>query len=160
MRMRNWLELSLCVAALAAWAVSAEGQRMHPTAVIVLEKGGEIQVELFPDDAPKTVESFIALSKKGFYDGLTFHRVVPGFVAQGGDPKGDGTGGARLHAQGRVQQAEARPRDGCDGPQPAARLGGEPILHLLRARPPPGRQLHGLRPGREGDGGDRRDSGG
>src|SRR5262249_41108436 len=68
-------------------------EAMHPTAVITMEKGGEIRIELFPEDAPKTVESFITLSKKGFYDGLTFHRIVPGFVAQGGDPKGDGTGG-------------------------------------------------------------------
>src|SRR3990170_1655894 len=65
----------------------------NPVAVITLAKGGEIRMELYPDSAPKTVESFIALAKKGFYDGLTFHRVVPGFVAQGGDPKGDGTGG-------------------------------------------------------------------
>ena len=121
MRARNWLGLSLGVAALTAWTVSAEGQRMHPTAVIVMEKGGEIQMELFPEDAPKTVESFIALSKKGFYDGLTFHRVVPGFVAQGGDPKGDGTGGPgytlkaefnkRKHVRGTVAMARSQHPD-------------------------------------------------
>jgi len=54
---------------------------------------GEIWVELFPDSAPKHVESLLTLAKKGFYNGLAFHRVVPGFVIQGGCPKGDGTGG-------------------------------------------------------------------
>jgi peptidyl-prolyl cis-trans isomerase B (cyclophilin B) len=63
------------------------------TAEITMEKGGIIKIEFFPDDAPKTVENFVTLAKKGFYDGLTFHRVIPGFMAQGGDPKGDGTGG-------------------------------------------------------------------
>src|SRR5438128_4549086 len=47
----------------------------------------------YPADAPKTVENFVTLAKKGFYNGLTFHRVVPDFVVQGGCPKGDGTGG-------------------------------------------------------------------
>ena len=54
---------------------------------------GPVVMELFPDVAPKHVESFKTLIAKGFYDGLTFHRIVPGFVVQGGDPKGDGTGG-------------------------------------------------------------------
>ena len=54
---------------------------------------GDIVIELFPDTAPKTVENFVTLAKKGFYDGLTFHRRVEGFVIQGGDPSGDGTGG-------------------------------------------------------------------
>ena len=66
---------------------------MKQTAVLTLEQGGEIRIEFFPDDAPKTVENFVTLAKKGFYDNLTFHRVVPGFVVQGGDPKGNGTGG-------------------------------------------------------------------
>ncbi len=62
-------------------------------AVIELEKGGRIVIQFFPHDAPNTVRSFIKLARSGFYDNLTFHRVVPGFVVQGGDPKGDGTGG-------------------------------------------------------------------
>ena len=66
---------------------------MKPTAVMTLEKGAEIRIEFFPEDAPKTVANFVALAKKGFYNGLTFHRVVPGFVAQGGCPKGNGSGG-------------------------------------------------------------------
>jgi len=66
---------------------------MKQTGLITLENGHEIRLELFPQDAPKTVENFVTLAKKGFYNGLTFHRVVPGFVVQGGCPKGNGTGG-------------------------------------------------------------------
>jgi cyclophilin family peptidyl-prolyl cis-trans isomerase len=54
---------------------------------------GEMVCELFEDDAPNTVANFVNLVEKGFYDGLTFHRVEPGFCIQGGDPKGDGSGG-------------------------------------------------------------------
>lgn len=54
---------------------------------------GTITLELFDKDAPKTVKNFVDLSKKGFYDGLTFHRVIPDFMIQGGCPKGTGTGG-------------------------------------------------------------------
>lgn len=62
------------------------------TATIVTDKG-EMVFRLFPQLAPVTVNSFVFLAREGFYDGLTFHRVEPGFVIQGGDPKGDGTGG-------------------------------------------------------------------
>jgi cyclophilin family peptidyl-prolyl cis-trans isomerase len=54
---------------------------------------GPIELELFPDDAPKTVENFTRLAGEGFYDGLTFHRVLPDFMVQAGCPRGDGTGG-------------------------------------------------------------------
>ena len=54
---------------------------------------GAIAVELFDDDAPKTVENFVKLSRDGFYDGLTFHRIIPDFMIQGGCPQGTGTGG-------------------------------------------------------------------
>lgn len=54
---------------------------------------GTMQIEFYDDDAPKTVENFVNLSKKGFYDGLTFHRVIPNFMIQGGDPQGTGGGG-------------------------------------------------------------------
>lgn len=70
----------------------------YPKATISLEDAdgnakGEIVVELFEDQAPNTVANFVSLAEKGFYNGLTFHRVIKGFMAQGGDPKGDGTGG-------------------------------------------------------------------
>ena len=66
---------------------------MKQTGLITLENGNEIRIDFYPEDAPKTVENFVTLAKKGFYNGLTFHRVVPDFVVQGGDPKGNGTGG-------------------------------------------------------------------
>lgn len=62
-------------------------------AVIALEKGGEVRIELLAKDAPKTVNNFVFLAKNQFFDGLTFHRVLEGFVAQGGDPLGSGFGG-------------------------------------------------------------------
>ena len=60
---------------------------------ITMENGDVMELELYPDIAPKSVENFVKLAKSGFYDGLTFHRLVPGFVIQGGDPDGNGTGG-------------------------------------------------------------------
>ncbi|MBM7693871.1 peptidyl-prolyl cis-trans isomerase B (cyclophilin B) [Peribacillus deserti] len=66
---------------------------MSKYAVIDLEKGGQVKIELFPNEAPGTVENFEKLIKEGFYNGLNFHRVIPGFVAQGGCPEGRGTGG-------------------------------------------------------------------
>ena len=62
------------------------------TAVFNLEHG-TFRVELFAADAPVTVENFVKLSREGYYDGVTFHRVIPGFMAQGGDPTGTGSGG-------------------------------------------------------------------
>ncbi|MDN3671177.1 peptidylprolyl isomerase [Echinicola jeungdonensis] len=66
------------------------------TAEIITEKG-TMKVTFYEKDAPNTVDNFVSLSKKGFYDGLTFHRVIPNFVIQGGCPKGDGTGGPGYH---------------------------------------------------------------
>ncbi|MDP2685031.1 MAG: peptidylprolyl isomerase [bacterium] len=65
---------------------------MNKKATIETNKGN-IEFELYPDDAPKTVSNFVYLTEEGYYDGLTFHRVEPGFVIQGGDPDGVGTGG-------------------------------------------------------------------
>ena len=78
----------LAVVAVLAWpSLPATAQTPPaPAAVITLEKGGEIRLEFFPQDAPKTVQNFVTLAGKGFYDGTTFHRVEPGFVVQGGDP--------------------------------------------------------------------------
>ena len=94
---------------------------MTQTGVITLDSGSEIRIELYPEDAPKTVENFVTLAKKGFYDGLTFHRVVPSFVVQGGDPKGNGTGGPghtipaefnkQKHVRGTVAMARAQDPD-------------------------------------------------
>jgi len=81
----------------AAPTVVCPGAPNQPStrATVTLEKGGAIVIQLRPDKAPRTVSIFALKAKSGFYDGLTFHRVVPNFVAQGGDPKGDGTGGGQ-----------------------------------------------------------------
>lgn len=64
-----------------------------PIATIEIENYGTVKAELYPKIAPNTVDNFISLSNSGFYNGLTFHRVIKDFMIQGGDPKGDGTGG-------------------------------------------------------------------
>ena len=65
----------------------------NPLVTMEIEDYGTIKIELYPEYAPNTVANFVSLIENGFYDGLTFHRLVPGFVLQGGDPDGDGTGG-------------------------------------------------------------------
>ncbi len=65
----------------------------NPVVTFKMQDGKVIKAELFPDKAPNTVNNFISLIKNGFYDGLIFHRVISGFMIQGGDPKGIGTGG-------------------------------------------------------------------
>ena len=66
---------------------------MNPVVTIEMENGGIIKAELYPDVAPQSVYNFISLVKSGFYDGLIFHRVIPGFMIQGGCPEGTGMGG-------------------------------------------------------------------
>ena len=68
--------------------------------VIEMENGKKIKLELYPETAPETVANFEKLVKKGFYDGLTFHRVIPGFMIQGGCPRGNGTGNSGEHIKG------------------------------------------------------------
>ena len=65
----------------------------NPIVTIEMENGGIMKAELYPEVAPNTVNNFISLVKKGFYNGTIFHRVIPGFMIQGGDPQGTGTGG-------------------------------------------------------------------
>lgn len=71
-----------------------------PIATIKVKDYGTIEAELYPNKAPNTVNNFIELANSGFYDGLTFHRIVEGFMNQGGDPKGDGTGGPGYSIKG------------------------------------------------------------
>jgi cyclophilin family peptidyl-prolyl cis-trans isomerase len=65
---------------------------------------GAIELELFPDDAPKTVENFAELARKGFYDGVVFHRVIPDFMIQGGDPAGTGSGGPGYEFEDEINE--------------------------------------------------------
>ena len=65
----------------------------NPIVTIEMENGGVIKAELYPEVAPNTVNNFVSLVEQGFYDGIIFHRVIPGFMIQGGDPKGVGSGG-------------------------------------------------------------------
>src|SRR5690606_28601989 len=87
-----------------------------------LSNGGEVRLQLRPDKAPNSVERIKVLARRGFYDGLTFHRVIEGFMAQGGDPKGDGSGGSDLpdlkaefndlpHVRGTMSMARAQSPD-------------------------------------------------
>ncbi len=71
--------------------------------IIEMDNGKEIEIELYPEAAPKTVANFESLVKAGFYDGLTFHRVIPGFMIQGGDPLGNGMGGAEKKIVGEFR---------------------------------------------------------
>jgi len=102
---------------------------------------GDIVMELYPQDAPQTVNNFVFLAREGFYDGLTFHRVEPGFVIQGGDPLGDGTGGPgytlpaeikRPHTEGAVAMArrgdEVNPERESSGSQFYITLAPQPGL--------------------------------
>ena len=73
---------------------------MNPIVTIEMENGGVIKAELYPEIAPNTVNNFISLIKKGFYDGVIFHRVIPGFMIQGGDPQGTGVGGPGYSIKG------------------------------------------------------------
>ena len=68
--------------------------------VIEMENGGKIEIELYPETAPITVKNFEKLVSEGFYDGLIFHRVIPGFMIQGGDPQGTGMGGSKDKIKG------------------------------------------------------------
>jgi len=95
---------------------------------------GDIHIDLFDKDAPKTVANFVKLAKSGFYDNLTFHRVISNFMVQGGCPRGDGTGGPgykipdeinpNKHLAGSLSMAHAGPNTGgsqffiCHSPQP------------------------------------------
>lgn len=79
-------------------------QSVHPTFVITMADGAELTGELYPELAPQSVGNFISLANQGFYDGLIFHRVIPGFMIQGGCPQGTGMGGPGYHIKGEFSQ--------------------------------------------------------
>ena len=96
----------------------------NPIMTLTMEDGGKIVAELYPEKAPQSVRNFISLANKGFYDGLKFHRVIDGFMAQTGDPLGNGTGGSgknlkaefnnRPHKRGAVSMARAADPNSAD----------------------------------------------
>ncbi len=75
----------------------------NPVVTFEMENGGVIKAELYPELAPNTVNNFLSLVNKGFYDGLIFHRVIPGFMIQGGDPQGTGMGGPGYRIKGEFK---------------------------------------------------------
>ena len=75
----------------------------NPIVRITMNSGKTIRLELYPEIAPITVENFLDLVNKGFYNGLTFHRIIPGFMIQGGDPSGNGTGGPGYSIKGEFK---------------------------------------------------------
>ncbi len=76
----------------------------NPVVTMEINNGGTIKIELYPEIAPNTVNNFISLVKKGFYDGIIFHRVIKGFMIQGGDPKGTGIGGPGYSIKGEFSK--------------------------------------------------------
>lgn len=101
--LKKYLPISailLATAGLIIGCSSKEDTTNHPIATINIKDYGIVVAELYPEQAPNTVNNFIELSEKGFYNNLTFHRVIDDFVIQGGDPSGDGTGGPGYSIKG------------------------------------------------------------
>ena len=105
--MRKALSI-LLVAALLVGVCSCDPQKPTPVATLTLADGRTIVMELYPDQAPVTVANFITLANAGYYDGLTFHRISPNYVIQGGDPRGDGTGGPGYSIKGEFSENGVR----------------------------------------------------
>lgn len=113
--MNKNLKMVLCALAIAALCVAAAFIYLkvstpsykdvpNPQVTITMENGEEIHLELYPDVAPITAANFVDLANSGYYDGLIFHRVIPGFMIQGGDPAGTGAGGPDYCIKGEFSQ--------------------------------------------------------
>ncbi len=106
--MKRWVVVLLALMAALALAGCNQIQEKetleHPTVFLEMETGDMIRLELFPEYAPNTVANFVYLAQKGFYDGLTFHRVIAGYWIQGGDPLGDNTGGPGYRIEGEFAE--------------------------------------------------------
>jgi len=131
---RFWIIITAALLLFAAVGCNKQMEEptvKNPIATITMKDGGVMKLELYPDVAPNTVKNFIALSNSGFYDGLTFHRIYAGFMIQGGDPDGNGSGDPGYsikgefkangvdnnlsHKRGVISMARAKPFDsaGC-----------------------------------------------
>ena len=91
--MKKVISLLLCALLLSLGVAALADAEAYPVATIEMANGDVMKLELYPEIAPNTVANFIELANAGFYDGLIFHRVIPGFMIQGGDPQGTGIGG-------------------------------------------------------------------
>jgi cyclophilin family peptidyl-prolyl cis-trans isomerase len=157
-RQRRYMQIAgavvvLVVAVLGIWSLKKTPPRRqydaYPPMVIdtakkyfarfVMAKGGEFTAELYADKAPKTVNNFVFLARNGFYDGTTFHRVLDGFMAQGGDPTGSGSGGPgyqfeyepndlKFDKAGVLAMANSGPRTPTNGSQFFITFGPAPHL--------------------------------
>ncbi|WP_138380009.1 peptidylprolyl isomerase [Luteithermobacter gelatinilyticus] len=132
---------NLLKAVLTVFLMTAGAHAMDLENTLYLDlKDGRVVIEMYPDKAPKHVARIKELVRAGFYDGLTFHRVIPGFMAQTGDPKGDGTGGSGQnlpaefndlpHLRGTVSMARAMDPNSADSQfficfEPAMHLNGQ-----------------------------------
>lgn len=104
--MKKTLLIFLILILIGGYFIMAEinAEEKNPIVTITMEAGGEIEVELYPEIAPNTVNNFIYLAEQGYYDGLIFHRVIENFMIQGGDPDGTGRGGPGYSIRGEFAQ--------------------------------------------------------
>jgi len=119
----------------------------HPVIEMVMADGGKMTFELYPEYAPETVANFVNLAKSGFYDGLTFHRIISGFMIQGGDPEGNGMGGSDKNIKGEF------PSNGFDQNTLKHTKG---VISMARSDDPDSASsqffiMHGDEPGLDGD---------
>ena len=132
--MKKLLSAILCISLICIGCAACSDKKkddeatgdMGKTVMVEMEiqDFGTVKLELYPDIAPITVANFVKLAGEGFYDGLTFHRIYPGFMIQGGDPKGNGTGGSQARCY-------------LDGTQPELRFRKLAVLHHARGLPVP-----------------------
>ncbi len=112
----------------------------NPVVTITMDNGDVIKAELYPEIAPNTVNNFISLVKKGFYDGLIFHRVINGFMIQGGCPDGTGMGGPGYSIKGEFAQNGVKnelniPRAFFPWQEPCTGFSRKPVLHMHKNAP-------------------------
>lgn len=139
--MKKWLLLLSLIVGLAQFTVARPALAYDPENTLFLDlKDGRVVIQLFPKSAPKTVARIKELTRQGFYNGLVFHRVIDGFMAQGGDPTGTGTGGSGQnipgefsslhHVRGTVSMARSQDPNSADSQfficfEPAPNLDGQ-----------------------------------
>ena len=121
----------------------------NPIVTFIMENGDVIKAELYPEIAPISVNNFISLIKQNFYDGLIFHRVIKGFMIQGGDPEGTGMGGPGYSIKGEFAQNgfenDLKHTEGVlSMARSMARFRRQPVFHHAQDKPASGRRLRGF----------------